>query len=149
ERPAHLLNPRYGSWQELLLAGADLAVASLREGGAEPRARTWGERNTVRIRHPLSRALPLLSGLLDMPPERLPGDSHMPRFQAPEAGASERLSVSPGREAEGLFQMPGGQSGHPLSPYYRAGHEAWARGRAAPFLPGPTVHTLTLTPTAP
>jgi len=39
--------------------------------------------------------------------------------------------------------MPGGQSGHPLSPFYRAGHEAWARGEASPFLPGPAVHTLT------
>ena len=148
ERPAHLLNPRYGSWQELLLAGVDRAVASLRAGGADPGGRTWGERNTVRIRHPLSRAVPLLSRLLDMPPERLPGDSDMPRFQAPEAGASERLAVSPGREDEGLFQMPGGQSGHPLSPFYRAGHEAWARGKATPFLPGPTVHSLTLTPSA-
>jgi penicillin amidase len=42
--------------------------------------------------------------------------------------------------------MPGGQSGHPLSPYFRAGHEAWARGEPTPFLPGKTEHTLTLTP---
>ena len=36
--------------------------------------------------------------------------------------------MSPGREAEGYLQLPGGQSGHPLSPFYRAGHAAWARG---------------------
>jgi penicillin amidase len=56
------------------------------------------------------------------------------------------MVVSPGREAEGLFHMPGGQSSHPLSPFYRAGHAAWERGDPTPFLPGPTTHTLTLTP---
>jgi len=70
----------------------------------------------------------------------------MPRFQAPSAGASERLVVSPGREAEGIFEMPCGQSGHPLSAFYRAGHRAWVRGEPAPFLPGPAVHALALAP---
>ncbi|MGH9389138.1 MAG: penicillin acylase family protein, partial [Vicinamibacteria bacterium] len=54
--------------------------------------------------------------------------------------------VSPGREAEGLFHMPGGQSGHPLSPHYLTGHEAWEEGRATPLLPGETAFTLTLIP---
>ena len=62
------------------------------------------------------------------------------------AGASERMAVSPGREAEGYFHMPAGQSGHPLSPNYGDGHRAWASGEATPFLPGPAVHTLTLHP---
>jgi penicillin amidase len=43
--------------------------------------------------------------------------------------------------------MPGGQCGHFLSPHYRDGHEAWAKGQATPFLPGPPVHTLELVPT--
>ena len=81
-----------------------------------------------------------------MTPEPLPGDSHMPRFQSPTSGASERLVVSPGREAEGIFHMPVGQSGHPLSPNYRDGHAAWAKGEATAFLPGPAVHVLTLVP---
>jgi penicillin amidase len=42
--------------------------------------------------------------------------------------------------------MGTGQSGHPRSPHYRDGHAAWAKGTPAPFLPGPAVHTLTLTP---
>ncbi len=70
----------------------------------------------------------------------------MPRVQSPSDGASERFVVSPGHEAEGIFHMPGGQSGHPLSPYFRAGHEDWVKGNATPFLPGPAQHTLTLTP---
>jgi penicillin amidase len=81
-----------------------------------------------------------------MPAVELPGDNDMPRIQGPTFGASERFAVSPGREAEGIFEMPGGQSGHPLSPFYRAGHEAWARGEPTAFLPGPAVHTLILQP---
>jgi penicillin amidase len=42
--------------------------------------------------------------------------------------------------------MPGGQSGHPLSPDWGAGHAAWVRGTATPFLPGATQATLSLTP---
>jgi penicillin amidase len=70
----------------------------------------------------------------------------MPRVQRPSSGASERLAVSPGREELGYFHMPTGQSGHPLSPHYRDGHEAWARGEKTPFLPGPAVNVLTLVP---
>ena len=121
-------------------------IADLTKDGARLAEQTWGRRNTLRARHPLSRALPALAGLLDLPAEPLPGDSDMPRVQAPSHGASERLVVSPGREEKGLFHMPGGQSGHPLSPWYRKGHEAWAHGEATPFLPGPAVHTLTLAP---
>ena len=81
-----------------------------------------------------------------MPAEPLPGDRDMPRVQGPAFGASERFVVSPGHEEEGIFHMPGGQSGNPLSPFYRAGHQAWAHGVPTPFLPGPTVHTLRLHP---
>jgi penicillin amidase len=54
------------------------------------------------------------------------------------------MVVSPGHEQDGIFEMPGGQSGNPLSPYFLAGHEAWVHGDATPFLPGKTVHRLEL-----
>lgn len=146
ERPPHLLDPRFSSWEELLLDSLDGVVEELTQHGRSLSARTWGERNTVLIQHPLSRALPFLGRWLDMPREALPGDGNMPRVQYPRAGASERLVVSPGREEKGLFHMPCGESGHPLSPHYRDGHEAWARGEPTPFLPGPPVHVLTLRP---
>lgn len=144
-RPAHLLDPRFASFDALVLAALDAALDQLTEQG--PLAgRTWGERNTTLIRHPLSRAVPQLSAWLDLPRQPLPGDSHMPRFQASESGASERFAVSPGREEQGYFHMPGGQSGHPLSAFYADGHAAWANGEPTPFLPGPPVHVLTLVP---
>jgi penicillin amidase len=83
-----------------------------------------------------------------MPPDPLPGDQAMPRIASPTFGASERMVVSPGHEADGIIEMPGGQSGHPLSPYWGAGHEAWVRGEATPFLPGKTAYSLKLSPAA-
>jgi penicillin amidase len=128
-------------------------VDTLLEAGPHDAARlseyTWGEHNTSRIRHPLSPFIPLIGRWLDMPALQLPGDHYMPRVQTPGAGASQRMVVSPGRESQGIFHMPGGQSGHPLSPHYRDGHRAWAEGEATPFLPGPIRYTLMLDPKSP
>jgi penicillin amidase len=147
EKPAHLLNPEFTSWDALLVTAADDVVAQLdKQGISIPRA-TWGQANTLRIRHPFSYALPaFLANWLNVAPLALPGDADMPRVQSARHGASMRLVVSPGHEAEGIFHMPGGQSGHPLSPNYHAGYEAWARGEPTPLLPGKTEHTLTLRP---
>ncbi|HSD53443.1 MAG TPA: penicillin acylase family protein [Burkholderiales bacterium] len=148
ERPLHLLDPRYASWRELLLTAIDDAAAEVGRdcGAVGPPACSWGERNAAHIRHPLSAALPWLAHWLDMPVEPLAGDNDMPRVQVSGFGASERFAVAPGHEREGILHMPGGQSGHPLSPFYRAGHEAWVRGEATRFLPGPARHKLTLRP---
>jgi penicillin amidase len=147
ERPAHLVAPGYADWNALLIACADRTAAALDRQPGGIAARTWGERNTMRIAHPLSRALPAFAARwLDMPPDELPGDRDMPRVQAPAFGASERFAVAPGDEAHGYFELAGGQSGHPLSPYYGAGHADWAAGKPTPFLPGPAEHTLTLAP---
>ena len=70
------------------------------------------------------------------------GFSNMPRISAGAYGASERMVVSPGHEENGIFQMPSGQSGHPLSPYFNKGHENWVSGKRTPFLPGPAEWTL-------
>ncbi len=147
QKPPHLLNPKFLRWDDLLLAAADAVMDDLHRQGVPPEQATWGRRNTAHIQHPFSRFLPgPLARLLDLPADELPGDAEMPRVEGPQFGASERFVVSPGHEDEGIFEMPGGQSGHPLSPFYRAGHEAWAKGEPTPFLPGKTEHTLELNP---
>ncbi|HET6432259.1 penicillin acylase family protein [Dyella sp.] len=147
QQPAHLLDPAYADWHALLLTAARQVVDEL---GSQPgglSARTWGERNRAAVNHPLARALPgWLARVIDMPDEPLPGDGNLPRVAAPGFGASERLDVSPGHEANGIFHMPGGQSDNPLSPFFGAGHADWVHGRPTPLLPGPARHTLTLTP---
>jgi penicillin amidase len=146
ERPPHLLAPRFHSWDEQLLAAVDATIGRLSQDGPELAKRTWGELNRVAIRHPMSPAIPFLSRFLDMPPQELPGDQNMPRVQGPGFGASERMVVSPGHEEQGLFEMPTGESGNPLSPHYGDSNPAWAKGEPKPFLPGPAVNRLTLTP---
>jgi penicillin amidase len=70
----------------------------------------------------------------------------MPRVVVSGFGASERMVVAPGREAEGIVQMPGGQSGHLLSPFWGAGHDDWVHGRRTPFLPGTSMYVMRLQP---
>jgi penicillin amidase len=142
ERPAAWLPPGYASWQELQLAAVDRAILEVTRDGTPLARATWGLRNTAQIAHPISIALPFLKRWLGAPPDQLPGDANMPRVAGPKFGQSERLTVSPGREEEGLFDMPGGQSGHPLSPWFLRGHEDWVHGRPTPLLPGPVQHTL-------
>jgi len=147
ERPAHLLNPRYGSWSDLLTASIDAPIQEATENSSGDLARkTWSDYNVIAFRHPLSGSLPFVSRWLDMPDGKFPGDVFTPRVHWNIAGASERMVVSPGNEREGIMHMPTGQSGHPLSPFYSNSHGAWARGEPTPFMPGPTRFTLTLEP---
>jgi len=146
QRPAHLLSPRYADWDALLEDAAREVRDTLKQQGPLS-ARTWGEQNTAKICHPLARALPSFArGALCMPFEALAGDVAMPRVQAPDFGASERMVVSPGHEADGIIHMPGGQSGNPLSPFWGAGHDDWVHGRPTPFLPGATQYSLRMRP---
>lgn len=128
------------TWDGVLASALVAAYEATGQGG------TWGDRNTLRMQHPLARAIPLLSTWLDMPASPLPGDSHMPRVQSTTFGASQRMVVAPGHERSAIFHMPGGQSGHFLSPFYSAGHDDWAVGTASPLLPGETQFHLLLTP---
>jgi penicillin G amidase len=147
DQPMHMLAAEYPSWRDFLLATLDATIADLdKTCGPKLEQCTWGTRRIVRVQHPISHGLPILAPLLDMPTVQLPGDHDMPRVQDGDFGASERFAVSPGHEDQGYFHLPGGQSGHPLSPYYRAGFMAWARGEPLPFLPGKAEHTLTLQP---
>lgn len=146
EQPEHLLAPPWRDWRGFLLEQADVSASALLAACGSLERCTWGARNVVALRHPLSPAVPWLAGLLDFPPVAQPGDQDMPRVQMGSFGASERFAVAPGREAEGYLALPGGQSGHPLSPWYRLGFEDWAAGRPTPLLPGPAQHRLTLSP---
>ncbi len=146
DRPKQYLPPGVRGYDELFTTSLDEVLGLLTEEGRPLAEMTWGRRNMSRIRHPMSPFIPLVGRVLDMPSHPLPGDGNMPRYQGVSSGASERLVVSPGREESGLFEMPCGQSGHPLSPHYRDMHSAWEEGLPTPFLAGPAVQTLILEP---
>ncbi len=146
EKPAHLLPSGHADWDALFVDAAKRLEADLSSQGPLETL-TWGERNTARICHPMARALPAFArGALCLPSAPQPGDSQVPRVSAPAFGASQRMVVAPGHEDDGIVHMPGGQSGHPLSPFWQSGYDDWLHGRATPFLPGPKQHQLVLKP---
>ena len=144
ERPMHLLEPKYRSWDEAIVDSVDATIALLTGDGRSLADRSWGEANTAEIRHPLGGSIPFFGRYLNMPGDPLPGDIYTPRASTPRTGPSERIVVSPGHEQDGILHIPTGQSGHPLSPHFGDQYRAWLNGEATPFLPGATVSTLTL-----
>lgn len=146
EKPAGWLPSGFKDFRQVELAAIDNSIAKLTAGGKPLSAATWGAHNTSRFAHPFASQIPFAKRWLAAPAEPQAGDENMPHVSYPTGGQSERMSVSPGHEEQGILNMPGGQSGHPLSPYFLAGHAAWARGEPTPFLPGPAQHTLILAP---
>jgi penicillin amidase len=150
--PETLPDASYRDWRGLILKTlADSAGELKRRQGVESLAGlAWGDINRVPIRHPFSASMPFLSALLDMDNDPVSGCAGFcVRVVGNGHGASERLVVSPGHPEQGILHMPGGQSGHPLSPHYRDQQPAWREGQALPLLPGEARHRLVLLPELP
>jgi len=138
-QPANWLPSGYTDWNDFLRAA--LVEAASKEPGIEP----WGERNRARFASPVADAVPAFmkaTVTLDDGPQ--PGHFRAVRVQTPRAAASARYIVSPGREADGILETPGGQSGDPRSPHYRSLHQAWRNGEPTPLLPGPATRSIVL-----
>lgn len=151
EKPIQLL-PMSGlhkDWNRFILEQLETSVARVeaRHPDIALDDLTWGADNVANYAHPFSKAMPILSILLDMPHQPLAGcGGFCVRVTGPGFGASERLVVSPGRFHDGILHMPGGQSGHPLSAYYRDQQQYWVAGLPLSLLAGKTEHTLLMRP---
>jgi len=143
EQPQNFLWLPENNWQKVFERALATTLTNMTKEQTIAEA-TWGQQNTSKIQHPLSKAVPFIGRWLDMPSIQLPGDNYMPRVQGKAFGASQRMVVSPGHEESGILHMPTSQSGHPWSPYYGLGHDDWVTGKPTPFLPGETKYTLTL-----
>lgn len=149
EQPQSWLGPQYASWDEFAItmyANSTNALLAKYSDADNYQDLVWGKVNTLHIQHPFSKQMPLLSRWLDMPKVAGFGDSFMPAVQRPNFGASQRFIVQPGLESHAILTIPGGQSGHPLSPYYRAGFDEYAEQAATPLLPGAIQARLVLQP---
>lgn len=149
-RPPKLL-PRseiYQSWQDLVLKVLVETVDKLekRHQVQDINQLVWSDINPVRISHPFTRTIPVLSEFLDLPEYRLSGCTFCINVMAEGYGVTERLVVSPGHNDEGLVQMAGGQSGHPLSEHYGDQHVFWAKLVAMPLEPEAIRYSLRLVP---
>ncbi len=134
--PRLLPNPQFANWNEFILHHLLTAKATLETNyGKSIDQITWGEVNRASIQHPLSRGLPALAFLLDMPQDPLAGCRYCVRVALPDYGASMRLIAVPGNLKESILHMPGGQSGHPFSRHYRDQQPYWVRGLPLPLAP--------------
>jgi penicillin amidase len=140
---AHLRDPRYASWDDLL---DEACLATLRDVAQEGKA-TWGDENRLNLRHPLAGALPgIVARFLDAHAQPLSGDRDMPFVSAPRFGASERMVAVPGDAARSLLHMPGGQTDHPVASTYLAGTDDWRLGQPTPLQPSVATSTFRLVP---
>lgn len=139
--------PHTKDWESFMLDRIDTVIAKYTASGRLLADARWGDRNRLAIAHPFARLMPPpMAAWLSAPRQAVPGDIHMPRVQSPTKGASERFVVAPGRESQAIMEMPGGASGHFMSPFFLAGHEDWVRGKPSAFLPGGQAHLLELMP---
>jgi penicillin amidase len=147
-RPMNLLPASFAEWDDLVRAAAKAATVRIEtRAGGEPFDRvTWGRINRSRINHPLGDAVPTLDRWLDMPHAALRGGSGLIRVANARSGASLRMVVDLADSSRSLFSMPGGQSGHFLSPHFADHFAGWVEGRAGAFLPGPPRRTVRLHP---
>ncbi|PKD39823.1 penicillin acylase family protein [Methylomonas sp. Kb3] len=151
ERPAQLLPEaaQHKTWDQFILAQLEISADTVmsRHPDVGLTNLTWGKQNIVGHAHPFSKALPLLSTALDMPHQSLAGcGGFCVRVTGADFGASERLVASPNHLSEGILHMPGGQSGHPLSSYYKDQQVFWVEGLPMPLMAGKSQHKLVLKP---
>lgn len=108
----------------------------------------WGKVNELHIQHPFAKQMPLLAKLLNMPKSEGMGDSYMPAVQRPEFGASQRFIAQPANEKDAIMMIPGGQSAHPLSPFYRKGYQQYINNEPTPLLPQQVIHQILIEPSS-
>ncbi|MCL2913792.1 penicillin acylase family protein [Shewanella corallii] len=149
QQPQDWLPTEHQDWQSWMLAIYSDSKAELLAKYSDKGRLTdlnWGKVNALKIQHPFSRQIPQLSWLLDMPSVTGFGGRFEPAVQTTTFGASQRFIVQPGREQDGIMSIPGGQSGNPVSRFYRKGFSDYANHRGTPLLPGAAVHTITIQP---
>lgn len=142
----NLLPPTFSDWPAFHQHVNQLVLEYINENNVIDDQVTLATITSSLHQHPMSRNVPLIGLLLDMPSVPLSGSKYTPNVDSNGFGASERLVVAPGHEEQGILQMPSSQTAHPLSPYYGAAHKDWAAGIATPLLPQESKYELTLNP---
>ena len=143
----------YKNWNALLT----VAVAKGMKDGHAPRNLskwTYGSWHVIQIEHPLTRFLPFLNHIAGVGPLPLSGDRTTIKQVARSFGPSQRFTMDWNNIDHSTENIVLGESGNPLSPYFRDQWNAWYTGKtfALPFtsaaVSAQTRHTLRLVPWA-
>jgi penicillin G amidase len=153
DRPAKWLPSTYKTYDALLVAAADRAVAQLAEDSKSPRIEDWPWKrfNSLDMLHPIGRE-GLLKKLLSISGKPQSGTSYSVRAATKTHGPAMRFVANPANWDESILLIPAGQSGQPGSSHYSDQFSYWYEGNPifAPFTDAAEAkdrkHTLTLRP---
>ena len=149
--PAAWLPPQYKTWDDFL---ADLVRQGLAQGGAPSDLRQWryGYAHPVDVEHPLFGLLPWFKNWTGTGVQPQSGDTSTVKQVGRTFGPSQRFTIDWSNLDAATEDITMGESGDPLSPYYRNQWPYWYSGRtfALPFsdqaVAAATAHTLRLEP---
>ncbi len=141
----------YKNWDALLTAAVS---KGMRNGKAPADVNQWtyGSWHVVDIEHPLVAFLPFLSRIAGTGPQPQSGDGTTVKQVGRTLGPSQRFTMDWSNIDGSTENIVLGESGNPLSPYFRDQWNDWYNGTtfALPFTPAAvasqTRHTLRLLP---
>jgi penicillin amidase len=150
ENPAWL-PPQYRTWDDFL---ADIVRRGPVMEGAPPDLSRWryGYAHPVDVEHPIFGLLPWFKRWTGTGAQPQSGDTTTVKQVARTFGPSQRFTIDWGNVDTATENIVMGESGDPLSPYYRDQWTYWYHGRtfALPFtdqaVAAATAHTLRLEP---
>lgn len=150
-QPAAWLPPHYASWDDFL---ADVVRQGLIHGHAPHDLASWryGYAHPVDVEHPIFGLLPWFKKWTGTGVQPQSGDTTTVKQVARTFGPSQRFTIDWSDVDGATENILMGESGDPLSPYYRDQWQYWYNGTtfALPFtdeaVAAATVHTLRLEP---
>ncbi|MGA3263947.1 MAG: penicillin acylase family protein [Terracidiphilus sp.] len=145
------LPPGYKNWDALL---TEAVRQGMKKGKAPGDVAEWsyGSWHVVDIEHPLAGFLPLIGRVAGTGPQPLSGDTTTVKQVGREFGPTQRFTMDWSNIDGSTENIVLGESGNPLSPYYRDQWNDYYAGTtfAFPFTPAAvaaqTRHTLRLLP---
>jgi penicillin amidase len=129
ERPAKWLPIGYKTYDELLTAAADRAVAVLAQLSNKSRVDDWAWKrfDALDMVHPLGRT-GLLKTFLSITDKPQSGTAYSPRASTKHHGPAMRFVANLGNWDDSIMLIPSGQSGQPGSAHYTDQFSYWYEG---------------------
>jgi penicillin G amidase len=154
DRPDKWLPPGYKTYDALLIAAADRAVAKLTEDTSSSRIEDWPWKrfNSLDMLHPIGRQ-GVLKRLFSISGEPQSGTGYSVRAASNHHGPAMRFVANLGHWDESILLVPAGQSGQLGSSHYSDQFSYWYEGKPIfqPFSDAAEAnarkHTLILKPT--
>jgi penicillin G amidase len=141
----------YKDWDALLTEAVRRAMKA-GKAPADPSEWMYGDWHVVDLEHPLAKFLPMVGRVAGTGPQPLRGDTTTVKQVGRAFGPSQRFTMDWSNVDGSTENIVLGESGNPLSPYFRDQWSDWYEGTtfALPFssaaVQAQTAHTLRLEP---